>query len=736
MRLILNFLCGFCWAAAAIAQYEQRQYDIPFSINGQELPQALAGGLNSCQMSKLDVNMDGVEDLFFFDRQTARISIFLNMNPTPGVVDYKYTLAYNSAFPIGLRNWVLLRDMNCDGKKDICANTGSGMRIFWNTSESELSFASNSTGAIGAFYDFGNGNSFDATVFSIAPDVPAIDDYEGDGDLDVWSWNDNAAGLYFFENRAADNGDCSVPDFECRGRWYGKFNEGPDSFTILTGEDFSNDFDIANPRNQRDGMHTGGTVLTIDLDQNGIKDIVAGDVTESYMAALLLMNGASQRDSVFEVQTNFPQEFGASLSVDVKVFPAGFYEDIDNDGIRDLIVTTNDDVNGSVDQRSVWYFHNNGLNDLPSFEFVTDAFLQEQMIDMGTGSMPVVFDVDQDGLNDIIISNRRYFDNGNLNTSVLWLFKNIGSTTAPAFELIDDNWLDIESFSWKSIYPCFYDFDNDGDVDLFAGELEGELKVFENIAGEGNPLDLIYIGPLLDSDGAIIDPGQYSVPQCIDLDDDDLEELIIGELNGHINVYQNIGTADNNQWTLLDDSLGHAVATSFLGIQGRAIPHFFRNNLGNLELLMGTETGNVMHYGDITLNEDFTLNTSTYLNVFEGFRSAPYMADLNGNDQLDFLIGNMAGGLGIYYDAFARLHEEIIAQNLLVYPNPNNGLFMIDCRSLKGSTTWQMLDAMGRMVANGNLHQALQEIETPGLSNGFYVLTIGDGRHVKVIISN
>jgi Secretion system C-terminal sorting domain len=181
--------------------------------------------------------------------------------------------------------------------------------------------------------------------------------------------------------------------------------------------------------------------------------------------------------------------------------------------------------------------------------------------------------------------------------------------------------------------------------------------------------------------------------------------------------------------------LGQAVATSLLGIQGRAVPHFFRNNLGNLELLLGTETGNVMHYGEITLNEDFTLNTSTYLNVFEGYRSAPYMADLNGNDQLDFLIGNMAGGLGIYYDTFAQIADATIEQLLLVYPNPNNGRFIIDGTSLTGSNTWHLVDAMGRSVANGRLNQTRQEVEIPDLSRGLYILTLSDGRHVKVIIS-
>jgi len=707
----------------AQAQLVDRQYTIPFTINGQMLEQPLAGGLNSCQMSRVDVNLDGLQDLFFFDRQTARISIFLNMDGTAGTMDYQYTLDYNSAFPAGLRNWVLMRDMNCDGKKDICANTGSGMRIFWNTSSDNLSFSATSTGAVGALYDFG-GSSFDATVFSIAPDVPAIADYEGDGDMDVWSWNDNAAGLYFFENRAADNGNCEIPDFECRGRWYGMFNEGPDSFSILFGEDFTYDFDIVNPRSARDGQHSGGTVLTIDLDQNGILDIIASDVTETYMAALLLTTNTAGRDSVFQLQTNFPQSFGNSIPVEIPIFPAGFYEDVDNDGIHDLIVCTNDDANGSEDRNSVWLYRNTGLNDLPHFEFVQNDFLQEDMLDLGTSTTPVVFDVDQDGLPDILLSNRRFYDETVLHTSRIWYLRNVGTINAPSFQLINDNWMDMHLFGWLSAYPSFYDHDNDGDFDLIIGDLEGELKYFENTAGAGNPCDFQYLGLLTDADNATIDVGQYAIPQWVDINDDGLAEMIVGELNGHINGYSNTGSLEDPQWTLLEDSLGHAVATSLLGIQGRAVPHFYKDNLDQWNLIMGTETGNLMHFAAIDLINDFELITNSFASIFEGYRSAPYMADLNGNWIPDLLLGNMAGGLGIYYDAISSVAAVSSYRDWQLYPNPaSNQITFVGVDQGYGQQ-WRMHDLSGRVVATGKISQGQTVIDISNLPTGMYVASI------------
>ena len=37
-----------------------------------------AGGMNSCQFGQVDMNMDGIKDLFVFDRHGDRIMTFVN----------------------------------------------------------------------------------------------------------------------------------------------------------------------------------------------------------------------------------------------------------------------------------------------------------------------------------------------------------------------------------------------------------------------------------------------------------------------------------------------------------------------------------------------------------------------------------------------------------------------------------------------------------------------------------
>ncbi len=50
---------------------------VPVEINGVDLKNAWAGGLNSAQINSMDLNADGIADLVIFDKTTTRISTFV-----------------------------------------------------------------------------------------------------------------------------------------------------------------------------------------------------------------------------------------------------------------------------------------------------------------------------------------------------------------------------------------------------------------------------------------------------------------------------------------------------------------------------------------------------------------------------------------------------------------------------------------------------------------------------------
>ena len=90
--------------------------------------------------------------------------------------------------------------------------------------------------------------------------------------------------------------------------------------------------------------------------------------------------------------------------VNLYLFPAAFNVDVNFDNIKDLIVCPNA-KNVSNNEKSVHKYLNTGSNTSSNFVFNTDAFLQEEMIEHGSGSIPHLMDMNNDGLLDLFVSN-------------------------------------------------------------------------------------------------------------------------------------------------------------------------------------------------------------------------------------------------------------------------------------------------------------------------------------------
>src|SRR3990172_4498071 len=138
MKSIFFSLFLFCFFAdfqfASAQPFFQRNDDIQVKIDGNIITNPWAGGLNFIQASAIDLNLDGIKDLFIFDRTGNKIRTFIN-NGTVNAVDYTYASHYESIFP-NLHDWALLRDYNCDGKEDIFSysDIGGGFKVYKNTS--------------------------------------------------------------------------------------------------------------------------------------------------------------------------------------------------------------------------------------------------------------------------------------------------------------------------------------------------------------------------------------------------------------------------------------------------------------------------------------------------------------------------------------------------------------------------------------------------------------------------
>jgi len=150
------------------------------------------------------------------------------------------------------------------------------------------------------------------------------------------------------------------------------------------------------------------------------------------------------------------------------IHPAGYFDDFDLDGIKDLVVAPNEQFN--IDHRinfgsSSWFYKNTGTNVLPEFSFVTEQFLQSSMIDLGGNAVPSLVDFDGDGDLDLIIGG-----NGKkMDTSFygyIRVYENTGDFLQPEFEMKYPDYLGLSSLRHYDFVPVFADLNHDGAIDM------------------------------------------------------------------------------------------------------------------------------------------------------------------------------------------------------------------------------------------------------------------------------
>ncbi len=171
----------------------------------------------------------------------------------------------------------------------------------------------------------------------------------------------------------------------------------------------------------------------------------------------------------------------------------------------------------------------------------------------------------------------------------------------------------------------------------------------------------------------------------IDLDNDGLIDLVLGEKGGNINFLKNIGTAQEPVFQKITDSLGKVNVTDYsLSYSGYSTPCFFRDTTGSLKLFCGSEKGHIFYYDDIdnNLNGKFNLKEPMLYYLDEGTRIGVAVADLNNDGYIDMIVGNFAGGLS-YFEGKTSTFNDIAKYdnsnfNFKIYPNPASNILNIE----------------------------------------------------------
>jgi len=740
-KRIFSLLPFLIVCQSSFSQMSFRRNDsIPVVYGTDTLPNAWTGGLNFCQFSEIDLNLDGITDLVVFDRQGTnggRITCFLNKG-TPNKVSYVNAPEYVFKFP-PIQQWMLLADYNCDGKADIFTHTTFGIMVYENTSTigGGLSFRL-ATGLV--YSDYGSGTV--TNLYVSTADMPAIVDVDGDGDLDIITYCITPTGVEYHKNMSMERyGRCDslnafVLDHNCWGAYSDNGTNCQNYITTGVSPCPINRYAEPDTTHAME-KHSGNCILCFEADGDKDKDIMIGHVGCPNMTE---MNNIGDTAAAIFINPDytFPSY---DVPLNMNVFPCGYLADVDNDGRKDVLFSPNNEQEGAAeDLQSVAWYKNVGTADSTILRFQQNNFLQSQMIDVGEGAFPVLHDYDGDGLADLFIGNFGYF-HPDTTRPMIACFRNTGTSTHPAFTLVTRDFAGVSAAlrGLTEFALTFGDLDGDGDADLVVGDYQGHLYYFEKFPGA--PDNYVYQPGFFPN----IHVGGYATPQLIDLNRDGKLDLVVGARNGRIYYYQNTGTATSPTFsaTPTSDSLGRISTIKTGYVTGYAAP-FFYEEAGSYKLLIGEESGIIRKYGNIdgNLNGAFTLLDPLVAYIGEGERSVPFGYDLNGDGIMDMMVGNFSGGVEFYAGSNALgvfNYQPPASFDFSFIPNPaeNQTLLQITDFKFGEKYNFTLTDLLGKTLREFEFCSEQILIPTSDLPSGLYlgnVYSSGSSAHHKLVV--
>ncbi len=409
---------------------------------------------------------------------------------------------------------------------------------------------------------------------------------------------------------------------------------------------------------------TGLDGVTVDEnDVNANPSLIDGDVTvtssaATFRGAILVVSGLLAEDRVSIASDDHVSLVGGVVWYDADGFGGAAAVAIGTatGGLgADLVVTFDSDASLTAVEaviESLTYANTSDsptagrtltyqLSDSSSPDFVARTGEANPFgVLLGTAIAPALADLDGDGDLDAVVLV--------LEDTPLYL-ENTGSASNPQFTQrtgADNPFESVLGFFLPR--ASFADMDGDGDLDLVIGEIYGGLNYFENTGSASsaeftwqssgdNPLDLI-------------NGGYASAPVLVDLDSDGDFDAVIGSLYGPVSYFENTGSA--SEAVFVERTGGDNPFDAVYGVDFYSTPTFAdMDRDGDLDLVIGGISGRLNYFentGSASVPV-FTQRTGA-ANLFDGVHvglySTPVLADLDGDGDLDVLIGGDDGSTG------------------------------------------------------------------------------------------
>ena len=363
-----------------------------------------------------------------------------------------------------------------------------------------------------------------------------------------------------------------------------------------------------------------------DLDNDGDHDLLLGS-NESTIYLFRNNGSADNHSFIFEARDYIiAANFASSLT------PA--LVDIENDGDLDLFMGTSD--------ANVIYYRNEGDPVNADFQLVTQQVPLDHL-DFGAYAVPKLIDIDGDNDLDFFVND---------NYGHLFLYRNSGTKTDPAFTKETENFKSLSNTT--TLYHTWADVDWDNDPDLFLGiwfSGMGRIIHYQNNGTSQNAV-MDSLGYLKDKNDDFIDTQRF---EFADLDGDDDMDLFANVWTPDrkmrtIRMFENQGTPENMDLMPADtlrDTDGNIIKDYDT--------YFEFTDLdmdGDKDLGIGNADGLMVYYRNTG-----TPQIAAFMKidgVFDGVemgpsnRCIPAFGDLDGDQDIDLIAGRMHGGFRFY----------------------------------------------------------------------------------------
>ena len=566
----------------------------PFPVTdttGRALELAFVGGFNAPRPQLVDADGDGDLDLFV-QEVTGSVALYEREGEADGLPRFVLRTPKYGGLDVG--EWYRFADVDADGDLDLLAEQPFSYIKYYRND-----------GRRGAYQFVLAADTLKDTdgtpIFSDRQNIPQLGDLDCNRRSDLLVGRlDGTVGRY--EAVPPETG--RAPAF----RLLAKEFEG----IRIIGQQVGPPMPFA----PGPSMHGANTMALADHDGDADLDLFWGDFFEPGL--LLIPNtGTCPAPSL----RGTPVQFPAGRPLLTSGYNAPAFGDLSGDGRADLVVgVLGGAFNPLRTSAENLYYLARGAGD----EWQIRSRRLLPVLDIGSETIPAIGDLDGDGDLDLLLANK--LDPSDLQRSLVYRLENIGRADRPAFRVRAP----LELGTRFHAAPALGDLDGDGRLDLIMGQWGPRLAWYRGSARGYEPMDTALV---------TITRGSNTVPTLGDLDGDGDLDLIIGESSGWLNYYRNDGGPSRPRFALVSDEfeairLGRRSAPSLADLDGD----------GDLDLLVGSEVGGLVLFRNQGSRAAPRLVRDSAFSVAAPVLAAPAAGDLDGDGDLDLVVGGAGGG--------------------------------------------------------------------------------------------